>query len=460
MSKGMGGFRKELAVFIVFIAAFLAWGTYILIKSGVVPTPGKKYSVTAIVPTSGTLVPASRVTVAGAQVGTVGSVDRADALGLNAKVELKISDTRVFPFPDDSRVEVRTRSQVGENYVEVLVGKSEQDVPDGGELGLQQANTTVPVDEILTVLQGKTRDNARTLMAELGGVLTDRETELNDTIRNFNEFAGHGGELVGVLHENRRQTAEVLDRFGRLMSAVGDRGAAIDTLAHRGEVAARAVAERDAELEETFRELPSTLASVRGATQTIGDVSDSSAPVVSNLATAVRELEPAVRDFAPAARDGLRLINEIDPALRPLGATLTQVSALGESVPDALPGLEATLCQLNPMLRYVNPYANDVLTVLYGLGSTSNSYDANGHLIRLLPLVNESSGSGAPKEVLEAEKMLLQSGAFLKSKSIAFNAFMEPGQVGREVAPENGRPANGKDQTALGFEYERVEADC
>jgi len=460
MNKGLAGFGKHLLTIALFGGLFLAWVGYILYESGTIPTLGEKYDVTATVPTSALLTPGARVTVAGADVGSVKGIERASAVGPNAKIRMEITDDRVVPFPGDSVVQIRTRSQVGENYVSVAVGKDSQTVPDGGSLGLENAEELVSVDEILSVLQGETRERTRTLLQEFGGALTGREKELNQTIRGLNTFAEHGGELVAALDQNHDQTAKIVDHFGRLMGAIGDRGTAIDTIADRGSIAFRSIGDRDERLRATLRELPSTLRSVRSASQTVGDVSDRSAPVVENLATTVRDLEPAVRDFAPAAQEGVKLINALEKARVPLGGALQEVARLAKVAPKVLPGLQKTLCNLNPMLRHLNPYAKDLFQVLYGLGSSSNSYDATGHLIRLIPVVNEGSLSGAPPQVLAAMKTLLQSGAFLPQKSISYDAYMKPGLIGTTVAPQNGKPGNAHEQTAAGYKYPRVKADC
>jgi len=460
MNKGRGGFGKHVLTIAIFAAVFIAWVGYILYESGTLPTLGEKYTVSATVPTASLLTPGARVTVAGAEVGSVKSIERADAVGPNAKLELEITDDRVTPFPDDSVVQIRTRSQVGENYVSIQVGKAANTVPDGGSLGLDNAEEVVSVDQILSVLQGKTRDRTRTLLQEFGGALTGRGGDLNRTLRGVNQFAVHGGELVATLHQSRDDTANIVDHLGRLMGAIGDRGTAIDTIASRGYTAFRAIGDRDAELAATLRELPSTLASVRRASTTVGNVSDRSAPVVTNLASAVRELEPAVRDFTPTAQAGVKLVKAIDPARVPVGNALQEVARLTRLFPQAEAGLRGTLCDVNPMLRYLNPYSKDLLQVVYGLGSSSNSYDATGHLIRLVPLVDEASLSGAPPEVLSAVKVLFQSGLFLPSKSKSYDAYMKPGLIGKTVAPQNGKPGNAKEQSAAGFKYTRVQSDC
>lgn len=460
MSKGQTKLAGHILTIAFFVVIVTAWCGYILYQGGALPTVGKKYTVTAIVPTSSLLAPGARVTVAGAEVGEVKSVERAGPLIRGAKLKLEITDDRVTPFPHDSVVQLRTRSLVGENYVSVKIGKSAHAVPDHGQLGLERAEAPVSVDEVLSVLQGKTRDHARTLLRRMGSALTGRGTELNDTIAGLNEFAGRGGEVVAALNQGREDTAAIVDHLGRLMGAVGERGAAVDAIAQRGHVAFRALGDRDAQLAATLRELPSTLVAVRRAASTVGSVSDRATPVVNTLAATVAELEPAVRDLKPAARSGVALVRAIDPARRPLGNTLQEAARAVRRLPAAQTGLEKTLCNLNPTLRYLNPYAADLIQTVAGLGSAANSYDATGHLIRLLPIVNEGSAAGQSPEVLAAMKVLLQSGLFLSSKRTEWHPYMKPGQVGKTVASRDGKPRNAAEWSAMGGKYTRVKADC
>src|SRR5437870_3310331 len=164
MSKGMAGFGKHVATVVVFFAVFVAFIVMVLTKSGAVPTPGSKYKVQAIVPSASLLTPGARVAVAGAKVGIVKKVERAGDVGPGAKITLELTDDRVTPLPRDSRIQIRTRSQVGENYVGIVVGRDRLTIPDGGTIGLKQADELVNVDQILSVLQGSTRERTRKLL--------------------------------------------------------------------------------------------------------------------------------------------------------------------------------------------------------------------------------------------------------------------------------------------------------
>ena len=459
MHKGEAGFGRHALVLAAFVVITLAWVTFILSESGTLPSFGETYELETTVPSASLMTPGARVTVAGAEVGSVKKVERADEIGSGAKLTLEITDDRVTPVPRDSRVQIRTRSQVGENYVSIAIGRDRQTVPSGGSLGLEQADELVDVDQILSVLRGKTRERTRTLLREFGGALTGRGDELNSTIRGSAGVIHYGTEMMDVLYTRRRTVASLVDQLGRVMAALGDRGAAIDTIATQGVTSLRAIGDRDAALAETLRELPSTLDQVRRASSTLGDVSDRAAPVVANLAVATRELRPAIQDLAPAARDGRGVFRELGGAAPRLTRTLSSLNKLSKHLPQVMPPLRTAFCQLNPAMRYLKPYRRDFLELVFHLGSAGHSYDAIGHLLRLSPIVNENSLSGAPPEVLDASKVLLQSGAFLPQKVISLDPIMEVGEVGRTRASASD-PKTPEEVAASGFKYPRVKKDC
>ncbi|WP_372787856.1 MlaD family protein [Paraconexibacter sp.] len=459
MSKGRDGFAGHLLTVALFTGVFVAWCGFILYQAGALPSFNKPYEVKAQVASAALLTPGARVTVAGVEVGSVTKVERADPLGPGSRLTLDITDDRVTPLPTDSRLQIRTRSQVGENYVSIDVGKEDSSVPSGGSLAPEQADQLVDVDQVLSVLSGPTKQRARTMLRELGTTLAGRGKDLNRTLSAANPVVRQGSKVVSTLHRQRTTVAQLVDQLGRVSAAVGERGTAIESIAYRGTTALQAIADRDAELASSIRELPSTLASVRRASTTVGSVSGRVTPVVTNLADAVRRLRPAVEALTPAARDGRALIASLSRANPELDRLLRGATRATKLLPNALPKVRGVFCQLNPALRHVLPYKDDLLESAFHLGSGSNSYDATGHLVRLVPLLNEGSLSGAPPAVLEASKTLLASGAFLPQKLTRYSPFLEPGEIGKNVAKPSdpSSPATLRDS---GFKYPRVKADC
>jgi len=465
MSKGQQGFGKHLFVVGATLAATLLFVGYVLIQSGTLPTLGGAYKVDAVVPQAAAMTPGARVVIAGADVGQVASVSRANDVGGNAKLSLEITNDEVTPLPSDSTVEVRTRSQVGENYVAIDVGQNSDTVPDGGTLGLGNSAEHVDVDQILSILSGKTKYRTRRLFQQFGGALEGRDQDLNATVRGVNGLFQHGTETMDVLYPDRDLVAQLVDQLGRVTAAIGDRSAAIDAIANQGVTALRALAQRDQSLAATIDALPPTLQQVKQTSGIVGDVSSRATPVVYNLAAATRELRPAVRDLAPSATAGRGLLYQLAGAAPKLTDTLNSLKNLSNTLPDALGPTKDTFCQLDPALRYIQPRIQELWQIITALGSGANNYDALGHMVELTPMFDQGSLSGTPPAVQTAAHQLLESGLFGNSELRSYEPFIPNGQIGKIVATD-GTPgsdtAYGSDSNTTygGGKYPHVKADC
>jgi phospholipid/cholesterol/gamma-HCH transport system substrate-binding protein len=143
MSQGKRGFAGRLALVLIttaVIAAAIFWLAY---EGGSIGFTSGAYRIDAVMPSVSTLTAGARVTMAGAQVGQVGSVT---LRGNGAVVELDITDHSVTPIPADSRVALREVTPIGENYVEIMPGGSHQKLPSGSVLSMSQADQYVDVD--------------------------------------------------------------------------------------------------------------------------------------------------------------------------------------------------------------------------------------------------------------------------------------------------------------------------
>jgi virulence factor Mce-like protein len=461
MRRGQANFGGHILTIVLFVGVAIAFCVYILGQAGTIPTLGEKYTVKAIVPTANLLTPGARVTIAGAEVGALKKVEAAGPTSPYAKLTLELTDDRVFPLPRDSRLRIRTRSQVGENYVGIDVGDDDLTIPDGGTIGIDNADELVNVDQLLSTLQGRTRERTRKMFQSLGTGLDGRGGELNRTLGGFSGLVTNGQQLVETVQQHKQQTAQLVDELGQVMSAVGDRQAALTTLAREGTRSLQAIAARDAELRETLRELPATLRQVAITSNTIGRVSDTTAPVIDDLAVATRAIKPAVEDLAPTAFGAIPLMRAVGDSRPDIDWVTDTVIQIGDNATPALQPIKKLLCQVNPTLRYLNPRLRDTLTIVSHLGSSSNAYDATGHTIRLQPVENEGYLAGAPAPILEAEHALLQSGFLLPSKVQNWNPYPEVGSVGTATAlGSGGHPANPDELRESGYKYPRVTADC
>jgi phospholipid/cholesterol/gamma-HCH transport system substrate-binding protein len=456
MRTPIAGLRGHVAVALTGIAVAVAFLLTLLYLGHGLPSTKRAYEVKAILPTSAALTPGARVTMAGADVGTVRSVERR---GAGALVTLRIGDDRVTPLPQDSRVQLRARTPVGENYIAVKAGRSARKLPAGDTLPMSAADEYVDVDQILTVLQGKARAHARELIQGLGGGLRGRGPQLHTLIGQSAQALSDGAQVASVLAHDRRQLAQLVEQLGDVTRAVGDRGAAVRRLASSGLTTMRALAGRDAALRSLLDELPASLRQVRSTARRVDSVTGRAAPVLADLAVAVRQIRPAVRRLRPAAVAGQSAVSELGAAAPALRGTLQRVSGLGAPAGAALPAVRDALCQLDPVIRYAKPYTDDVISALGGLGSAANAYDALGHTIRLTAIVSDDSLVGAPADVSAAAQTLLHAGFMAKSSGLSWDPYPKPGQIGKSSAA--GQSILGPDALgASGYKYPRILADC
>ncbi|MCW3041276.1 MAG: virulence factor Mce family protein [Solirubrobacterales bacterium] len=456
-----GTILPQLLSLLGFTAVAVAWALFLLAKGGGLPSFGSDaYEISAVIPTGAALAPGSRVTMAGVDVGRVKKVKRE---GVGALLKLEIKDKSVLPLASDSRVQVRQHTPVGENYIALVAGRSTRKLASGDALGADQADEFVDVDKVLSVLKGPTRQRARQTIRGLGGALHGRGDEFNALLSGAGRFLRRPApQVVDVLYRDRAHAARLVDQLGDVAASIGQRDAAITTIANQGLTSLTALNSRNAALRDIVGQLPSTMRSVRSATGTVKRVSTVARPVVDDAALALTALQPAVARLQPAADAGRGVVNQLSAAAPGLRTTLQQVTKLSPPLSATLPKVHKTICELAPIIRYARPYVHDALGIVVGLGSASNSYDATGHLIRLLPVDEAGFNSGLPDSIVKARQTLLNSGlisAVTGGNHVNFNPYPKPGDVGRVVAT-SGVPIGPEEMSKAGYTYPRIEADC
>lgn len=429
-----------------------AFCVYWLSVSNSLPSLGGTYEVHAQVPRASSLVPGASVRMAGIQVGHVTGVTRT---GSTARVTFNI-DKKHSPLPADSRIGVRLRTLIGENYASIYPGRSAAKLPDGGTLPITQADDYVDVDQILSVLQGNTRESARRFISGMGAGVRNRGPELNAFLGGATGVVKNGVSLVQTVSHDRRQVSRLIENFGNVMRSIGDRGAAVSETARGLRGTFSAVAARDKALGETLDQMPATLSQVRKTSAVVGSVTGTLAPTLTNLASAVRAAGPAVRLLRPAAGEGEGVLKGVSATAPPLVDTLGRVRRLAGPTASALPRVHAALCELVPALDYVAPYGRDIASFMQNvLASAANYYDATGHALRLGVSLAENAFMATSKEARDAEQKLLATGLIGKIHMLGYDPYPGPGHTGNL---EKGRGIVGPDQWH--YKYERVQAAC
>jgi virulence factor Mce-like protein len=161
-----------------------------------------EYRVAFTVRDADALVPGSDVRIAGIPVGKVVSVTTTDT---GSRVLMGI-EPKYSPIYSDATVLIRPKSLLGEKYVDMNRGRSNQEVASGGRLPEQQAMTQVELDQVLANMDEKTRKAVSVNFIALGNGLKDRGGDINATIPELRAIAEH---LTPVAARFKDRTAQI-----------------------------------------------------------------------------------------------------------------------------------------------------------------------------------------------------------------------------------------------------------
>ena len=346
-----------ITVLITLVAVFLAYNA----NAGLpfVPT----YDVNAELPSGANLVVGNEVRVGGFRVGTVDRIEpRTKGVGGRptgiAVVHLRL-DKAVEPLPSDTRFVVRPRSVLGLKYVELTPGSAPTKIPPGGTVELDPGDRPpIEYDEVLSMFDAATRDNAQAVTSGFGDALAGRGPSINAAIAEFRPLFVHLTPVMRTLSE----PSTGLGRFIREISKTSGQLAPVaevqaELFANMADTFAAFGRDPDA-LQDTLEKAPPTLdvsiASLRVQRPFVVDTSDLS-----------RRLRPAAQELprsAPAITGALRRGRSVLPRSEALNERTEDVFdeldrlAAAPTTQQALDDLDDLTASTRPLIEHVAPF--------------------------------------------------------------------------------------------------------
>jgi phospholipid/cholesterol/gamma-HCH transport system substrate-binding protein len=386
------------------------------------------YEVKALVPQPLNLVPNADVRRDGIKIGRVRDVA---PHGADSELTLEIDDPHQTPIHRDATIKVRTKTLVGESYIDLDPGTPRAGaMPNGGGLPLAAADEVVPIERIFSTLDRRTRGDVRRMLRGLGGGLAGRGDQLNRLFGAMRPTVADGGRLMDVLEPQRQQLAALVQNTGQVMSAFGERGQDLRRLIVAAKQAAQAAASRDRRLSESLDELPPTLSQARASVGKLASFAGRATPVIRQLRLATGDLAPAIRDLGPAARQGRRLFRELRPFLAAADPLLSELRPAADKLRAVGPSLDALLREANPALSYLKPYAPEVGSFFSNIPAILKTTDALGHVVRTFPMFSDRAFTGYPKQLRDLVDTLGRTGAAGQFHNPRQNPYPKPGTVG------------------------------
>ncbi|MBA2348217.1 MAG: MCE family protein [Solirubrobacterales bacterium] len=434
--------QLKIAALIGFTALTMVTFLYLFTQAGGRLRLDEPYNAKALVPEALNIVNNSDVRSDGVKIGRVRSIEPA---GSDSQIGFEIEDKDQDEIYRDATIRVRTKTLVGESYIDIEPGTKKAGIlPSGSVIPLTSAKEVVPLERILQTLDPATRTQVRRNLDGIGSGLLGKGGDLNRLFGAAKPTVADGGKLMRVLAPQRRELAQLVGNTGVVTEALGERTASFRSLVVDAKTTADAVNSRDQKLAESLQELPATLDRAQSSVNVLAKFSNSATPVVRDLKLSSRDLAPAIRDLGPVARDTRTLFRELEPFLTKVDPLLKEITPASDKLRTVVAPLDALLRQANPALDFVKPYRKEFGGFFGNVSAALGAKDAYGNKGRVFAIVGPDSYTNFTKAQKDIVDALIQASPLKSVLKTQKNPYPKAGSIGNE------KPFDGS--------YTRVEA--
>jgi phospholipid/cholesterol/gamma-HCH transport system substrate-binding protein len=395
-------YRTAFIAVVTMVVIAAAVGGYILAHEnlklpGWVPVFGRDYyTLKADIQTAQAVTPGQgqAVTIAGAKIGEVASVDLRNGV---ATITMKVTPKYARIYRDATLL-LRPKTQLQDITVEVDPGTpSAGKLPSGSTLPLSQTAPNVNFDEFLSSLDAETRAYLQELLAGAGVGFKDNGKAFAATLKRFSPLTREVQEISKELAKRHENTARAIHNFRLLMEALGGKDKQLSELVDASNAVFATFAKEDQNVQSTLRLLPGALTKTRSGLGKLATAAHVLGPTLHELQPFASALAPAnasTQKFARATKPVIE--NEIRPFAREILPTVNQIAPSTKELAEAFPKLATSFSVFN---EFFNELANNpgksqggFLFFLewanHNLNSVISSSDANGVLGRTLVYFN------------------------------------------------------------------------
>ena len=325
---------------------------------GPVPLKPKGYRFEVTFTEANQLASEADVRISGIPVGKVKSIDN-DPDG-TTKVSVEI-DEQYAPVPQDSRAILRQKTLLGETYVELSPGN-----PDAGALAEnaalppEQTQETVELDEITRAFDPRTRKALQVWQQAQAEAVAGRGSDLNSAIGYLEPFAQDTRQVLEILNSQTNAVQQLVRDTGEVFGALSEQRGQLSGLITNSNNVFSVTAQRNQELEETFRALPTFEREATATLKRLDQFAEDTDPLVKQLIPAAEAAGPTLEAVAKVAPDVNALFTDLGPLLDEAETGLPATQQFLTELGPFLGTFDPALKQLNPLLQFVAAYRDDV----------------------------------------------------------------------------------------------------
>lgn len=369
---------------------------------GPVPLKAQPYQVKTAFAQGTQLAGYADVRISGVTVGKVTKIVRD---GGKAKVTMKI-DAKFAPLPRDTRATLRTKTLVGETFVDLSFGSRKNQtvkrtyIADGGTIPARNIQPTVELDQILDAFDGRTRKDLKALLTSLAKGTAGQGKNLNAAIGQVAPLAEGADSLFSILN---RQSAEVRSGtrdFGTTFAALGRRSGAIQGIAESGRQLLETTASITPALRQTLDQLPSFAREARRFMTTTEATARAAKPALADLKPVTPLVRPALQRLAVLSPELEKTLVELNPVLSKVKSGMPPLRSIVTSLRPLTDSLEPASEDLLPIAQFVKAYKRELSVTFANAGAAiqATAPDAKGvqrSYLRIAAPINGETVAGA-----------------------------------------------------------------
>jgi phospholipid/cholesterol/gamma-HCH transport system substrate-binding protein len=402
MSKRAPSTTQLLVITAFALACFgillFLWITF----GGPTPFKAKSYQVKVPFTEASQLAEQSDVRISGVDVGKVESIELGPG-GKEAIALLNIDD-KYAPLRSSTRAMLRTKTLLGETYVELTPGSAnEPALHDGAILPAAQVTESVQLDEIFQAFDPETRRAFQSWMQEAAVAIEGQGQNLSYAIGNFEptfrEFEG----LFRTLNSQEAAVSTLFSTGAQTFEALRGREGELANLIRSSDALFKTTATRNQDIEALFRAFPTFQDESRLTIERLKNFAVNADPLSKQLVPVAEELSPTLVAFGKLAPEAKKLFEALPPVIAEAPTGFPALRKLfRDDFPPLLRASEPFVRNLNPVVTGLDLYKQDVAATFGNLAAAFHGHLIAGetgtaaHYLRVMGPINAESLSTFP----------------------------------------------------------------
>jgi ABC-type transporter Mla subunit MlaD len=338
------------------------------------PTPfrAKTYEVKIPFTEATQLAEQSDVRISGVNVGKVQKIE----LSPDGERALAITaiDAQYAPLPESTRAILRTKTLLGETYIELTPGDRQgPELEDGGVLSQANIAQSVQLDEIFRTFDAQTRAAFQEWMQEAAVAINGQGQNLSYAIGGLEPTFTEFDKLFRVLDSQRLAVGQLFSNGTTTFRALRGRQGELGDLIESSNAVFQTTARRNRDIEALFRAFPTFLDESRLTFSQLKGFSENATPLMRQLVPAAEELSPTLIAISKLAPEAKAFFEGLGPVIKlsPEGfAAIREI--FRDEFPPLLRAVDPFLRNLNPILVGLKLYRVEVTSFFGNLAATFN----------------------------------------------------------------------------------------